>query len=206
MLKIWGRTNSVNVKKALWCAEELGLSYERIDAGGPFGIVNEPAYRALNPNGLIPTLEDNGLVLWESNVIVRYLAAKHGAVHLYPAGAAERARLEMWMDWVASSIMEPYRQLFWNTVRLAPEQRDHAAAEKGLQELSRLLVMADHALSGQPYLSGESFGVADIPLGCIAYSWLNMPIQRPELPHFQAWYERLAERPAYQKIVIIPLT
>jgi len=206
MLKMWGRTNSVNVKKVLWCAEELGLSYERVDAGGPFGIVDEPTFRALNPNGLIPVIEDDGLVLWESHVIVRYLTAKHEAVHLYPTGAAERARREMWMDWVASTIMEPYRLLFWNTVRLAPEQRDHAAAEQGLHELRRLLAMADQALSRQPFLSGEAFGVADIPLGCLAYSWFNMPIERPDLPHLQAWYQGLTERPAYRKIVMIPLT
>jgi len=206
MLKIWGRTNSVNVKKVLWCAEELGIAYERVDAGGPFGVVGEPAYRALNPNGLVPVIEDDGLVLWESNVIVRYLAAKHQAFHLCPAGAAERARLEMWMDWVASTIMEPYRQLFWNTVRLAPEQRDHAAAEKGLRELQGLLAIADEALSRQRFLSGEALGVADIPLGCIAYSWFNMPIERPDLPHLHAWYQGLTERAAYQKSVMIPLT
>lgn len=206
MLKIWGRANSANVKKVLWCAEELGLAYERVDAGGRFGIVDEPAYRALNPNGLVPVIEDEGLVLWESNVIVRYLAAKHQALSLYPATAEGRARMEMWMDWVASAVMEPYRVLFWNTIRLAPAERDPAAAEKSLHELARLLAMADQALSRQPYLSGEALGVADIPLGCLAYAWFEMPIQRPGLPHLQAWYGRLADRPAYQKSVMIPLT
>lgn len=206
MLKIWGRTNSVNVKKVLWCADELGLEYLRVDAGGRFGVVDEPAYRAMNPNGLIPVVQDDDLVLWESNVIVRYLAAKHQATHLYPAGAAERARLEMWMDWVTSSLMEPYRQLFWNTIRLAPADRDLVAADKGRQELQRLLAMADQALSLQPYLSGDALGVADIPLGCLAYAWFEMPIQRPDLPHLHAWYRRLADRPAYQKSVMIPLS
>lgn len=206
MLKIWGRTNSVNVKKVLWCAQELALTYERVDAGGPYGVVNEPAYRAMNPNGLVPVVEDDGLVLWESNVIVRYLAAKHQAFQLYPAAAADRAKLEIWMDWVASTVMDPYRQLFWNTVRLAPADRNPAAAEKGLQDLGPLLAIADQALSKQPYLSGNTLGVADIPLGCLAYAWFNMPVQRPDLPHLHAWYERLAERPAYQKAVMIPLT
>lgn len=206
MLKIWGRTNSANVKKVLWCAEELGLPYERIDAGGAFGIVDEPAYRALNPNGLIPVVEDDGLVLWESHVIVRYLAAKHGALHLYPADPAGRARLEMWMDWVASSLMEPYRLLFWNTVRLAPEQRDPAAAEKGMHEVRRMLAIADQVLAKQPFMSGDALGVGDIPLGCLAYSWFNMPVERPDLPHLQAWYQGLTQRPAYRKSVMIPLT
>lgn len=206
MLKIWGRTNSSNVKKVLWCAEEIGLPYDRIDAGGPFGIVNEPAYRALNPNGLVPVIEDGPLVLWESHTIVRYLASKHGATQLYPTDLSERAQSEMWMDWVGTSVMEPYRLLFWNTVRLAPAERDQAAAEKGLQDVQRLLAIADQALSRQPFLSGDKLGVGDIPLGCLAYAWFGMPIERPALPNFQAWYQRLAERPAYQKSVMVPLT
>jgi len=206
MLKIWGRNNSVNVKKVVWCAEEIGVPYERIDAGGQFGVVNEPAYRTLNPNGLIPVLEDGPLVLWESHVIVRYLAAAHDATDLYPTDPAERAKREMWMDWVSASVMEPYRILFWNTVRLAPQDRDPAAAEQGLQSVQRLLAIADQALSEQPYLSGDTFGVGDIPLGCLAYAWFGMPIDRPRMPHLHAWYQRLTERPAYQKSVMVPLT
>lgn len=206
MLKIWGRTNSANVKKVLWCAEEIGIPYERIDAGGPFGLVNEPSYRALNPNGLVPTLEDGPLVLWESHVIVRYLASKHEAYHLYPTNPAERAKREMWMDWVSSSVMEPYRLLFWNTIRLGPADRDPVVAQQSLQNTQRLLAIADQALSKQAFLSGDTLGVGDIPLGCLAYAWFNMPIERPTLPHLHAWYQRLTERPAYQKSVMTPLT
>ncbi len=127
MLKIWGRKNSSNVRKVLWCAEEAGLAYERIDAGGAFGVVNDAPYRALNPNGVVPTLEDEGFVLWESNTIVRYLAARY-APDLYPQDLQQRASAEKWMDWTTSSLAAPFRTVFWGTVRTPPEQRDPAAS------------------------------------------------------------------------------
>src|SRR5690606_18603144 len=126
---IWGRKNSSNVRKVLWCAEEAGLAYERIDAGGAFGVVNEPAYRALNPNGVVPTLEDGDLVLWESNAIVRYLAAQYAADSLYLPDPRQRASAEKWMDWTTSTFAAPFRTVFWGTLRTPPEQRDQAAID-----------------------------------------------------------------------------
>jgi glutathione S-transferase len=206
MLKIWGRTNSNNVKKALWAAEEVGIPYENVPAGGAFGIVSDPEYLAKNPNGLVPTLEDRDLVLWESNTIVRYLAAQYGQSTLYIEDAAARANAEKWMDWATSRIAAPFAGVFWNVVRLTPDKQDHAAKEKGRRDCSQLFSIADAALASQPYLSGEKFGVGDIPLGCFIYAWFEMPIERPDHPHLAAWYERLKERPAYQKTVMIPLT
>lgn len=206
MLKIWGRTNSNNVKKALWAAEEVGVPYENIPAGGAFGIVSDPAYRAMNPNGLVPTLEDGDLVLWESNTIVRYLAAQYGQSTLWIEDAAARAMAEKWMDWATSTLATPFRDVFWNVVRLTPDKQDHAALEKGRQNCCGLFSIVDAALASQPYLSGDQFGVGDIPLGCFVYAWFEMSIQRPDLPHLAAWYARLQERPAYQKAVMIPLT
>jgi glutathione S-transferase len=206
MLKIWGRTNSTNVKKALWAAEELGVPYENIPAGGSYGVVSDPEYRAKNPNGLVPTLEDDDLVLWESNTIVRYLAAKYGRSSLFPADPAARAAAERWMDWQISTLSRPFRDVFWNVVRLPPEKQDQAAKEKGLKDCSRLFGIVDAALADQPYLSGEKFGIGDIPVGCFAYAWLEMPIERPDHPHLAAWYERLKRRPAYQKAVMTSLT
>lgn len=206
MLKIWGRTNSNNVKKALWAAEEVGVPYENIPAGGAFGIVSDPEYRAKNPNGLVPTLEDKDLVLWESNTIVRYLAAQYGQSTLYIEDAAARAKAERWMDWTTSTLATPFRDVFWNIVRLTPDKQDRAAKEKGIQDCSKLFAIVDAALASQPYLSGDKFGVGDIPLGCFAYAWLEMPIERPDHPHLVAWYERLTQRPAFQKAVMIPLT
>lgn len=206
MLKIWGRGNSNNVKKVLWCAEELGLAYEHINAGGAFGVVDEPAYRAMNPNGLVPCIQDGDLVLWESNAIVRYLAARYGEGGLWAIDPQARASADKWMDWTTSSLAAPFRDVFWNMVRLSPDKRDVVAVEKGLAACSRLFSIVDDALAGQPYLSGGQFGMGDIPLGGFTYAWFEMPIGRPDLLHLRTWYDRLAARPAYQKTVMIPLT
>ena len=206
MLKIWGRANSTNVKKVMWAAEELGLPYTRVDAGGAFGVVNDPDYRALNPNGLVPLIEDNGVVLWESNTIVRYLVAQYGAGSLQLEGAARQAHAEKWMDWATSSLAVPFRAVFWNIVRLPPAERDPASFEAGLAACSKLLAIVNAELARQPYLSGQRFGIGDIPIGCFAYAWFGMAIERPDLPHLKRWYEGLAERPAYRSAVMTPLT
>ncbi|GHH54785.1 MULTISPECIES: glutathione S-transferase family protein [Gammaproteobacteria] len=206
MLKIWGRHNSSNVRKVLWCAEEIGLPYESVQVGGAYGGTDEPAYRAMNPNGLVPVIEDHGLPLWESNTIVRYLCARYALDVLYPSDPAERAIGEKWMDWTTSSFAPAFRDLFWGVLRTAPEQRDAAAIAAALERSGQLLARADAALSRQPWLSGERFAMGDIPLGAFAYAWFGMPIERPELPHLQAWYERLVQRPAYRAGVMTPLT
>lgn len=205
MLKIWGRANSANVKKALWVAEELGLAYERIDAGGAFGVVNTPEYRAMNPMGLVPVLQDGDLTLFESNVIVRYLAAEYGAESLWIADPGARAQAEIWMDW-SHSLAWPFRDVVFGLLRAAPEKRDHAAIERGIAECTRLFAIADAALAKTPWLSGAEFGVGDMPLGSYAHVWLNLPIERPDHPHLADWYARLRLRPAYAKVVATPLS
>ena len=206
MLKLWGRSNSTNVKKVLWALEELQVPYTRIDAGGAFGVVGEADYAARNPNKLVPCVEDGELVLWESNAIVRYLAARYGQGLLWNPDIAQRAHGDKWMDWTTSTLAAPFRPLFWNIVRTAPEQRDTAAVQAALDECGRLLAIADQTLATQPYLSGDSFGMGDIPLGCFAYAWFEMPIERPDLHHLCRWYERLQQRPASQAAVMTPLT
>ena len=205
-MKIWGRENSTNVRKVLWCAEELGLTYEHIPAGGAFGLVTSPAYKALNPNGLVPCLEDGDLVLWESNAIVRYLARRYGAEPFAPSDPGLWAMGDKWMDWASLSFAAPFRDVFWNLVRAAPEARDTAAIARGAEDCARLMTMADAALAERPWLSGAAFGIGDIPLGCIAYAWVSLPIERPSLPHLESWYTRLTDRPAYRKAVMTPLT
>lgn len=205
MLKIWGRKNSSNVRKALWCAEEAGLAYERIDAGGAFGLVNEAPYRALNPNGVVPTLDDDGFILWESNTIVRYLAARY-APDLYPQDLQVRASAEKWMDWATSSFAAPFRTVFWGTLRTPPEQRDAAAIQAAVDTCVSLLAIPEATLAKQPYLTGEQFGMGDIPLGSFIYAWFEMPIERPSQPHLEAWYARLKARPAYRDAVMTELT
>ncbi|MEE1869600.1 MULTISPECIES: glutathione S-transferase family protein [Pseudomonas] len=207
MLKIWGRKNSTNVRKVLWCAEELGLEYESVDAGGAFGLVNEPQYRALNPNGLVPMIEDDGLVLWESNAIVRYLSARYGAESgWYVDDARQRAEADKWMDWTTSSLAVPFRPLFWGILRTPAEQQDWVAINAAHKTCAQMLSIADQALARQPYLSGSELGMGDIPLGCFAYAWFEMPIERPEMRHLRAWYERLQARPAFQAAVMTALT
>ncbi|TLP73847.1 glutathione S-transferase [Pseudomonas nitroreducens] len=205
MLKIWGRKNSSNVRKALWCAEEAGLAYERIDAGGAFGLVNDEPYRSLNPNGVVPTLDDEGFVLWESNTIVRYLAARY-APALYPQDLQQRASAEKWMDWTTSSFAAPFRTVFWGTLRTPPEQRDAAAIQAAIDTCVGLLAVPEATLAKQPYLTGEQLGMGDIPLGSFIYAWFEMPIERPAQPHLEAWYARLKARPAYRAAVMTDLT
>lgn len=207
MLKIWGRKNSSNVRKPLWAAEELGLAYEAIDAGGAFGVVDTPEYRAMNPNGRVPVIEDDGFVLWESNTIVRYLLAKHAPDSAwYPADAQARATADKWMDWTTSSFAGPFRTVFWGVLRTPAEKQDWKAINAAIKECDELLNMADHVLISQPYLSGNDIGMGDIPLGSFIYAWFEMPIERAPQPHLQAWYERLKQRVAYQKAVMTALT
>lgn len=206
MLKIWGRRNSSNVRKVLWCAEEIGLPYESIEVGGAFGGTQSAEYLAMNPNGLVPVIEDHGLPVWESNAIVRYLSARYALDVLYPADPIVRARSEQWMDWTTSSFAVAFRDLFWGVVRTAPADRDEVRIAAALLRCSELLSLADAELATQPWLSGEHFAMGDIPLGAFIYAWFEMPIQCPELPHLAAWYARLQQRPAYRKCVMTPLT
>jgi glutathione S-transferase len=204
-MRIWGRVNSVNVKKALWAAEELGLQYERVDAGMQYGVVNSPEYRGLNPNGLVPTLEDGGFVLWESHAIVRYLAAKHGAGTVWPADLQTRADSERWMEW-AYSFQAAFRPVFWGLVRTAPEKRDLKAIEEARQKCAAMLAVPDAGLAGRLYMAGDRLTVGDIPLGCHVQLWMRLPIERPALPHLKAWFDRLCARPAFRKVVDLPLS
>jgi glutathione S-transferase len=205
MLKIWGRTNSVNVKKVLWAAEELGLKYERVDAGMQYGVVNSPEYRCLNPNGLVPTIEDDGYVLWESHSIVRYLAARYGAGTLWPEDPRVRGDAERWMDWVYT-LWTPLRPVFWGLIRTPPEKRDAAAIEAARQRAAELLGILDAWLAERPFVAGASLTMGDIPIGCHVQLWMRMPLERPRHGNLEAWFARLCARPAYRTLVDTPLS
>lgn len=206
MLRIWGRDNSINVQKALWCCEEMEVPYERVDAGGSFGVVNTQQYRNLNPNGLVPTIEDDGFVLWESNAIVRYLAAKHSAGKLWPEDLKVRAEADRWMDWQNSAFWPAFRPLFWNLVRTPVDQREEAAMEESRLKTAEILGYLDAHLRNRSYIVGDTLTMGDIPLGCAIWRWVNLPIERPELVNVQRWFELLGTRPAYKKIVMQPLS
>lgn len=203
MLTIWGRLNSHNVKKVAWLADELTIPFVRHDVGGSFGMPED--YRALNPNRLIPTIEDNGLVLWESNAILRYLAARYGDADLWPADPAQRARGDKWMDW-QFSYADAQRDAFLNLVRRTPGTRDAEAIARSAKDCARLMSILETALAQTPWLSGEAFGLGDIPMGVYAHTWFTLAIQRPRLPHVGGWYAKLKARPGYAEHVMIPLT
>lgn len=206
MLKIWGRNNSVNVQKVLWCCDEMGAQYQRLDAGGSFGVVNTPQYRALNPNGLVPTIEDGPFVLWESNTIVRYLAAKHSAGKLWPKDLKVRAEADKWMDWQISMFSPAFRPLFWNLVRTPVDQRDEQAMEESRLQTTEILGYLDTHLKNRMYIGGEVLTMGDIPMGCAIWRWMSLPLERPVMPNLQRWFDTLRERPAYRNVVMLPLT
>jgi glutathione S-transferase len=204
MLKILGHPASSNVQKVLWCCGELDLPFERRDVGGPFGGNRTPEYLALNPNGLVPTIDDEGFVLWESNVIVRYLVVKYAtgaAVSLYPADPSRRADAERWMDWQQTTLSAPMGILFRALLRKPAEQVDVSALEAARSKATASWQMLEGALGDRAYVAGAELTVGDIALGNAIHRWHRLPIERPPLPRLQAWHERLRKRPAYDKYI-----
>ena len=206
MLKIWGRNNSVNVQKVLWACVEAELDFERVDAGREFGLVGETWYLALNPNGLVPVIDDGGFVLWESNVIVRYLTSRYASGGLYPADVETRALAEQWMDWEQTALEPAQRPVFWGLVRTAAEERDGKAIEDAAEALARIWAILDSHLDRNPYVAGEDFTMGDIPLGAAARRWFAFDIERPAMPRLEAWHERIRTREGYLAHVALPLS
>lgn len=202
MLIIWGRLNSHNVKKVAWVADEAGIAYERRDIGGEFGYTDE--YLAMNPNRLVPTIDDHGFILWESNAILRYIASQY-AGELWPTDLQVRASADRWMDWQFGYAKAQF-DAFYNLIRRAPADRDMAAVAASAERAGDMMAILDSALAHQPWLSGDDFGIGDIPMGVYAHSWFTLDIDRPDRPHVAAWYERLKARPGYAANVMIPLT
>lgn len=205
MLKVWGRKTSANVQKVMWTIAELGLPHERIDAGAMFGNTNTPEYAAKNPNKLIPTIEDDGFVLWESSAIVRYLARTYDSRgQLMPQDPLEAARADQWMEWAGSTIYSDIiATLFIGLVRTPAKERSAAAIEASAKRVGEKLAILDGVLANRPYILGDRLTMADIPAGGIMYRYFTMPIARPSLPNVEAWYARLAERPAYREHVMV---
>jgi glutathione S-transferase len=206
MLKIWGRKNSANVQKVMWGIGELGLAHERIDIAGAFGKNKEAAYLALNPNGLVPTLEDGDMVLWEGNTIVRYLADLHGKGTLEPADPKARAHASQWMDWQLSVLGPAIHETFWGLVRTPPEKRNLAAIETSKAKTTAAIKILDAQLAKTAYVAGDTFSMGDIPVGIFGYRFHALVPERPPLPHFERWYQALAARPAFRDhILSMPL-
>lgn len=206
MLKIWGRLTSVNVQKVVWCADELGLEYERIEAGGKYGIVTTPPYLAINPNALVPVIEDGDVVLWESNAIVRYLAARHGAGTLWSTDAKLRADADRWMDWQTTTFNPAIGPAFWQLIRTAPEKRDAAVIETARASGEKYLALLDAHLASRDFVAGSSFTMGDIPIGCSVDRWYKLPLARASHPHVERWYSALRGRKGATQVVELALS
>lgn len=206
MLKIWGRLNSINVMKVMWCVEELNIAHQRIDAGMQHGVVGEDFYAKLNPNRRVPTIDDDGLILWESNVIVRYLCAKHGSGSLSPVDIGERAVADQWMDWQQTTMHPDITFIFWAVVRDLKENQDPGKLAAAASRLAKYWQLVDDHLADRDYLCGDLLTMADIPLGTAVWRWYNLETVRPALANVEAWHDRLKQRAGFQQYVMQPLT
>jgi glutathione S-transferase len=208
MLKIWGRNTSSNVQKVIWALDEMQVPFERIDVGGAYGKTKDPFYLAMNPNSLVPTLEEeDGFTMWESNSIVRYLAAKHDNRTLEPADLQTRGRAQMWMDWQLSVLGPSITPVFWGLIRTPPEKRDPAAIATGKTKTIECAQMMEDQLAKTQYLAGDAFSYGDVPVGIMAYRFMQLIPERPKMPNLERWYAAISSRPAFQRqIATVPLS
>lgn len=201
-IEVLGRRNSANVQKVMWVLGELALDYDRIDVAGSFGVPE--GYEKLNPNPVVPTIRDGELVLWESNACVRYLAREYGAGSLWPSNPNTLAIADQWMEWQRSDFSMGFFPMFMNMIRIPAEQANPSVAQRGAATCARVILQLESHLEGRTFVAGDTLTIGDIPLGPLIYRYLAMDIERPNLPNVAAWYERLAERPAFQRHVMIP--
>ncbi len=202
-LTIWGRLTSSNVQKLLWGCAEMGILFERPDMAGKFGFTDD--YLAMNPNRVVPTIDDDGFILWESNACLRYLAEKHGRGTLWPEAPQIRADADRWMDWATTTFWNALRPVFHQLIRTAPENRNIEMVTQGVEGAAAASVILERYLEGRDFVAGNEFTMGDIPIGQAVYRWYAMDIERPDRPNIRAWYERLGERPGYAEYVMIPL-
>jgi glutathione S-transferase len=203
-VKVWGRRSAYNVQKVLWALGELGLAHEHVEAGGTAGGLERPEFLALNPHGRIPVLADGDAVVWESNTIVRYLAARHGAGSLWRDDSFERSRYERWMDWELATFQPDFMALFWGFFRTPEAKRDPAAVAHAARRCSADVAKLDAQLASSPFLAGERLSPADIAAGTALYRYFEMGLEVPSPRHVRDWYARLAARPAYREHVMRP--
>lgn len=207
MRRLWGRANSSNVMKVIWLLEELQLPYERIDVGGPFGGNDTATYRAMNPPGLVPTLQEDDFTLFESNAILRYLAAAHSPQSTFwPQDAQTRATCDSWMDYQQTGLTRPQSTVFQGLIRTPPDKRDTKAIARAVQDAGQIWTQVNTQLTGQDYIAGPDITLCDFAWGVHVHRWFNMQIDRPDTPRLRAWYDRLLKRPAYANHVAGPIT
>lgn len=206
MLRVWGRRNSLNVQKVMWLIGELQLPHEHVPLGGSFGGLADPAFKAMNPNGLVPVVNDGDEVVWESHTILRYLAARYGGPRYWPAGAGERSRFDRWMDWCQAHWQPAFSTgVFWGYYRTPEADRDWTRVNRSVALCAELMQIVEGVLlDGRQFLAGDDFSLADIPLGTSLFRYFGLDIDRPALPRVEAWCARLASRPAYREHVMVP--
>ncbi len=204
MLKVWGRRNSSNVQKVMWLIGELGLDHEHIPAGGKFGLTDTPEFRAMNPHGRVPVIDDNGTVIWESQAILRYLATLHAAPPFWPGTPGERAQQDQWMDWSVQTLQRDFLiGVFWGFYRTPEAERNQAAIDAAVATCARHFRLLDTILADRPFISGADFGLADIVVGSNLYRYYTLDIERPAVPNVEAWRGRIESRPAYREHVMV---
>ena len=206
MLHIWGRISSINVKKVVWTAQELGLEFQRTDAGGLFGLVKTPEYLRLNPNSTVPVIEDDDFTLWESNVIVRYLCAKHAPGQLYPTELRQRFDAERWMEWQQTTLNPASRAGFWQLIRTPVEQRNAGLIAESNAAVEFLMTTLDAHLAKRLFMLGEHFSMADIPLACEVHRWFGLPQPRQSRPNIERWYKAVSARHASKGVLDLALS
>ena len=203
MLTIWGRANSANVQKPMWLIGELDLPHERIDVGGPFGGLDDPAFLAMNPNGLIPVMQDGDAVLWESAAILRYIAETYGEDAIWPVDAVERAQIDMWIDWTNTTWVPAMTQVFNAFVRTPRANRNPAAVQRVVNAVATIAAKADRTLSEREHIAKDRFTLADIAFGVLLFRYFTLEFQRPHTPNLDRYYESLTSRPAYRQHAMI---
>jgi glutathione S-transferase len=206
MLRIWGRISSINVRKVVLAAQLLEIPFERIDAGASFGVVQSPGYKSKNPNSLVPLVEDDGVVLWESNVIVRYLCAKHPDRGFYPQPLAARFDAERWMDWQQTTLNPAGRDAFVQLVRVQVPQQDRNKIAASVAATEPLLDMLEAHLADRAYMAGDALTMADIPIACEMHRWLGLPLEHRRREHLTRWYDAMLQRPAARGVLDIALS
>ncbi len=204
MIEVFGRANSVNVQKVLWCLGELEVPFGRHDVGGLYGGNKEPDFLVRNPTGLVPLISDDGFELWESNTIVRYLAGRYGAGLLWPEDPETRAHADKWMDYQLGTIFPAFKDAVLGLIRTPPENRDPEKIAASVKATAGTLRILDEHLEGREYVAGDALTAGDIALGSTVYRWLTLAIDRPPLPNLEAWHDRLTQRPAYREHVMVP--
>lgn len=202
-LTIWGRHTSSNVQKLLWGCAEMGVVFKRPDMAGKFGFTDD--YLAMNPNRVVPTIDDDGFILWESNACLRYLAEKYGRGGLWPEGSHVRADADRWMDWQTATFWPALRPVFHQMIRTPPEDQDAELIANGIAAAGEISAVLDAALADRPFVAGDTLTMGDIPIGGVIYRWYALDIDRPDRPNIRAWYERLQERPGFAEHIMIPL-